>query len=304
MAVLPGPVRPGGRADCAGHVALVGFNLQAEQAAAFPDDLPVLAICHDDRPNPLAAFAGLNVWLYRAMSPYSLLYKQLPHGARFTAWNEADMPYDPDGWAAYLRRVKADRPDIQLVYGACNTANWPNGGQWPPDLTLIGLCDFYATHIPTFATPEQIGAGIQWPFAVTEVELDPNDPDINALPAGDPQRGVLFRQKLMAGAQAAVQAGAVAVFLWGQSMTEADAANDVELQAQVRAFNQQQAQGGNVASTTEEQIEQQMAIVVDAFKAIAQGKMNGADGLAGKIVALQGGAPLDFTPLPDAAPKA
>lgn len=233
---------------------ILGFNCQAEEAPLADAETPILAILHDDMANPLVSFQGKNVWAYRAMSPYSTVYQQLPQGARFIPWNEADMPYDPSGWAAYLDKVKAQRPDIKLVYGACNTANWPYGGQWPPDLNLIERCDFYATHVPTFATPEQINAGIQWPFAVTEVELDPNDPDIAALPADDPQRAVLFRQKLMAGGAACATAGAIAAFLWGQSMTDANAIRDPELIKQVKAFNaNQNQQGGIMDEATQDQ---------------------------------------------------
>lgn len=43
----------------------------------------------------------------------------------------------------------------------------------------------------------------------------------------------------------------------------------------------------------------QNALMNEGFKRLAQGKINGAAGLAAVIVALQGGAPLDFTPIPD-----
>ncbi|HLY66677.1 MAG TPA: hypothetical protein VKU60_14170 [Chloroflexota bacterium] len=45
-----------------------------------------------------------------------------------------------------------------------------------------------------------------------------------------------------------------------------------------------------------DQLEQQVFCLTQALKLLRQGKFEGADGVDGQIVALQGGQPLDFQP--------
>lgn len=45
--------------------------------------------------------------------------------------------------------------------------------------------------------------------------------------------------------------------------------------------------------------EARMAVMTAALVALCDGKINGADGVAGKAVQLQGGTPLSFQPIPD-----
>jgi len=52
-----------------------------------------------------------------------------------------------------------------------------------------------------------------------------------------------------------------------------------------------------------DQLEQQVSYLTEALKRLRQGKFDGADGIDGAIVALQGGQPLDFQPTwPEAEP--
>lgn len=257
----------------------VGFNVQAEEVTLVAGtDVPVVAIVHDDMPDPLRIWQDVNVWAYRAMSPYSNLWTQLPQGSRFISSNEADMPNDPGKWAAYLDQVNASANGIVTVFGASNTQNWPADGEWPEDPTLKSKCYFYALHIPTFATVDQVKARVgSWtnPWCVTEVEADPFDPAYSSLPPDDPQRLAALRTNLLAGARAAIAAGAQFVALWGESLTDADAVRDPLLLQAVIDLNKELAQGDTpMASPTPDeaatidQLEKQNALLTEVIKAV------------------------------------
>lgn len=64
------------------------------------------------------------------------------------------------------------------------------------------------------------------------------------------------------------------------------------------------SQGGQEVTQTEieakiKHLERQNALLTAALTALLQGKMTGADGVAGFVVAMQGGKPLGFTPKPN-----
>lgn len=205
---------------------MIIFNAQAEQVDLLDDELWCIAILHDDRPNPLQIWQGKNVWAYRAMSPYSQIYHQLPQKARFIFDNEKDNERDVSKWVNYLQEIKTNRPDIVLIYPATNTEGWPESGNWPVDPTIKSMCYFYALHIPDFATVQQLWhllLGWMNPWCVTEVESPPGT--------------VNLASRMMQGADTALKAGAQVAALWGQDMSIADALNDSTLRALVKEYN-------------------------------------------------------------------
>jgi hypothetical protein len=82
----------------------------------------------------------------------------------------------------------------------------------------------------------------------------------------------------------------------------------VDLQAQVRAFNQQQPQGGTEVVDANDPVildlKKQIADFTEGMRRIVEGKYNGAEGAAAIVVALEGGKDDTIQPQPDYAPKA
>lgn len=315
---------------------MIAFSCQAEQVGQVEPGTVIIAIPHDDRADPLGPFRAImardEVYAFRGMSPLSMLYRQLPQHARWIFDNEADnrdpsglFRLDPGQWVGYLQQVKAERPDILLIGPAMNTARWPtdadidagraadpdNLGDWPLDPTVKSMCYFRSIHIPTFATVKQIRyawGGWTNPKCVTEIEQDPQDPAIAALDPADPQRQAIILANLLAGARAAIDAGAECAALWGANMQVADALDIPGAQEAVRQINATYTGGSAMAVDANDPVivglKKQIADFTEGMRRIVEGKYGGADGAAAIVVALEGGADATLVPQPDYSPKA
>ena len=289
---------------------IASFLVACQYAGADPRSIPVLYSLHDDTEistnASIQAALDAHLWvrIWRCMvSNSKLAPTRIPatdiKGAPsiIQGWNEADdnsaypnLPGWVDGWWQWVYSLNRG---MQIIYGAPNV-----DGFLLENTALEASLDLVGRHIgSTFTPPASMIQGK--PVWVTEVDIDPT-----RFTWGDPVSMAAAYVELVGCMERCLDAG-VTAFAWGMLPGIPDACLDPTTIAAIAALNTKYAGVINVATpTTPEQTQDakiaqeatQNTDLVEALRRIRQGKWTGADGVDGMIVALQGGAPLDFTP--------
>lgn len=180
---------------------------------------------------------------------------------------------------ADLDRLRAERPDLILHYGAAPA------GQWPTDLALASQFDVLDFHLPVGMAMSK--PPIDKPVAVTEYELTPTAPEWDTV------------------VPVAKDAAAIGLnlFVWGADQQTADINLHPDLTVQLNALNQSTGEPPVAVDPIQAQIDdlkKQVADFTELGRRVTEGHYNGAGGSAAIVLALEdNNPPKPIAPQPD-----
>lgn len=198
-----------------------------------------------------------------------------PEDAIVQFWNErrkGEMP-DTATCIAFLERLKAARPDLQLVYPG-DVVDPPTGWSYEPDPALVPYFKFYGLHAAAWSpVPPATLHGLA--VIVTEWEFDPEHPEQLEL--------------ALPWARACPAPAYFFIWIWRGGDQRVNFAAQPDLCRQLAELST-----GDIAmaDSLEERVaalERRDALITQACERIIEGDWQGASGAAADVVALKGG---------------